>query len=274
MKIKDYISKSLQEYPSLCKDVDYEKSKIKILNRIFFTIGNGLEMADTVDPKQGGYVVDPAYKKDKHDEWQRQKDKPYGKEKYKPLPENFFEQDVYYVYGSTNRGKVLYRKDKYGEENIHFMFPKNEKQIFGPELYKAESLHEFHPYPFSKGFSIACDVFYQDLFLQEDWMQELIILCRRTLEFFLDENQIKNDVYYPDEKRVNRELRQFEESFKRDGVKGVRSLRKTWGFEVKDELPTQEEIQKKDDKSFAKYKKGQIDFLKKFLKKFDENRNQ
>lgn len=63
MKIADYISKCIQLYPTLYKDIDYNKSKLKVLNHIFFTIGNGMEMAKTKNPNEGGYVVDPKYKK-------------------------------------------------------------------------------------------------------------------------------------------------------------------------------------------------------------------
>jgi hypothetical protein len=38
MKIKDFISKSIQEYPLLYKDVNYEKSKLKVLNQLFFCV--------------------------------------------------------------------------------------------------------------------------------------------------------------------------------------------------------------------------------------------
>ena len=71
MKIADYISKSIQEYPLMYKDVDYEKSKLKVLNHIFFTNGNGLEMAETENPEDGGYVVRPKHKKDKFGDWER-----------------------------------------------------------------------------------------------------------------------------------------------------------------------------------------------------------
>ena len=55
MKVKDYISKSIQEYPSLYKAATYEESKLLVMNHVFFTNGNGIEFAETENPKEGGY---------------------------------------------------------------------------------------------------------------------------------------------------------------------------------------------------------------------------
>ena len=54
MKIADCISQFIQEYPLLFKDVDYEKSKLKVLNHIFFKTNNGLKLAKTKNKKEGG----------------------------------------------------------------------------------------------------------------------------------------------------------------------------------------------------------------------------
>jgi len=270
MKIADYISKSIQEYPSLYKDVDYEKSKLKVLCQIFFTNGNGLEMAETDNPKEGGYVVEPKHKKyKKTDDWIRIKDKPYGKEKYKPIPDGYFESITYYVYASEHPIETIYRKGKYGDDKIYFRYDKKvDSEFRQPKLYKAESLHPFSPYPFSKGFSIACDVFYDGVFLQDDWMQELIILCKRTMEYFNDENQYKNNSYYPTENKIKQDLNYFKERFNKDGLKGLTDLRKTWGYEAKETLPDYAEIETRKNNSWKKFHKEQLDFLAKFLKKY------
>ena len=269
MKVSDYISKSIQEYPSLYKDVDYEKSKLKVLCQAFFTIGNGLEFADTENTLEGGYVVDPKMKKDKRGEWIRIKDKPYGTEKYKPLPEGYFDSVVYYVYAAARPLDTIYKKDKY-DDNILFRYSKKvaTQEFMEPKLYKAESLYPFHPYPFSKDFSLACDVYYKNIFLQEDWMKELIFLCKRTLEFFIDPEQYKLDSYYPSEASIIKDFKYFQETFKRDGAKGVKNLRKTWVYSPSGECPTMEEVYARKKEAFDNYHKRQISFLKKFLKKF------
>ena len=270
MKIADYISKCIQEYPSLYKDVDYEKSKLKVLCQIFFTNGNGLKMADTENPKEGGYVVEPKYKKDKKtDNWIRIKDKPYGKEKYKPIPDGYFESIVYYVYAIDHPIEIIYRKEQHGDDKIYFRYDKKVDNKFRqPKLYKAESLHQFSPYPFSKEFSIACDVFYDGVFLQEDWMQELIILCKRTLEYFNDKNQYKNYCYYPTENKIKQDVNYFKERFNKDGVKGVTDLRKFWDYEVKETLPDYAEIENRKNSIWQDFHKKQIQFLTDFLSKF------
>lgn len=85
MKIADEISKNIHEYPNLFKKVDYETSKLEVLNHLFFTIGNGYEFAYTENPNEGGYLIEPKYKGDI-----RVFDKPYGVLKYKELPNNYF----------------------------------------------------------------------------------------------------------------------------------------------------------------------------------------
>lgn len=129
-------------------------------------------------------------------------------------------------------------------------------------------MHQFSPYPFSKEFSIACDVFYDGVFLQEDWMQELIILCKRTLEYFNDKNQYKNYCYYPTENKIKQDVNYFKERFNKDGVKGVTDLRKFWDYEVKETLPDYAEIENRKNSIWQDFHKKQIQFLTDFLSKF------
>ena len=148
MKVADFISKSIQEYPSLYKDVNYEKSKMKVLDHVFFTIGNGMEIAEPPDGEAGGYVVSPKYKRDRiTDEWVRRKDKPYGKEKYKKLPSDYFDSVVYYVYGSDRPLDTIVKKDDSYSDSVYLRFPKrSEEKNREPRLYKAESIGPFSPY--------------------------------------------------------------------------------------------------------------------------------
>ena len=112
MKVADFISKTIQEHPLFYKDIDYEKSKLKVLNTVFFNYGTGLELADTESPGQGGYIVEPKYKKDKKiGDYVRVKDKPYGKDKYKSIPDGYFENIVYYVYASHDPLQVVGPKE-------------------------------------------------------------------------------------------------------------------------------------------------------------------
>jgi hypothetical protein len=268
MKIADYISKSIQEYPSLYKDVDYEKSKLKVLNHIFFTIGNGLEMAETDNPAEGGYFVEPKYKEDKKTgDWIRIKDKPYGKEKYKPIPDGYFESIVYYVSASERPIETIYRKGQYRDDRVFFRYDKEvDREFRKPELYKAESLHPFSPYPLSKGFSIASYTSCDGFFLQTDWMEELIIICKSTLEYFNNENQYKNNHFYPSKDSIKRILYDFKKRFKEGGLERVIDVRKTWGYEAKETLPDYAEIETNAKSNWVAFRAEQIEILTSCLK--------
>lgn len=219
---------SIKTYPGLYKDVDYEKSKMKVLDHVFFTIGNGLEMAQTAKPEEGGYVVDPVVS-EIDGEWKRRNDMPYGQRTVEPLSKNYFDSP-------------------------------------------AKSDYHFHPYPFSKNYSIACNVYYDGVFLQEDWMKELILLCKRTLEFFEDPEQYKHDCYYPTEGSLRSDLRTFEDTLKNEGIKGVKNLRKLWGYKPGDTIPTIDELMARKQEAFDTYHKKQVKFLKSFLKRFDKTK--
>jgi len=251
MKIADCISQFIQEYPLLFKDVDYEKSKLKVLNHIFFKTNNGLKLAKTKNKKEGGYLTYPTYKKNKKGDWIIDIDKPYGEETYKPIPDDYFNSVIYYVYSSpepieitlTDR-RVYYRYDK---EALNSSF-------IQPKLRIAENLYPFSPYPF---YNLTC----KDVFLQKDWENEFLFLCNRTLEYFNDENQYKSDNYYPSDKNINITLTQFEWRFEEKGIDDIIKLRKTWGYELKEIIPDYTEIEVKKTNSWINYRQGQIETL-------------
>jgi hypothetical protein len=259
MKIKDYISRSIQEYPSMYKDVDYEKSKLKVLNHIFFVIGNGLEFARTENPKEGGYICDRSGKNNK----------PYGKEKYKKIPKDYFESVIYYVYASEYPLEVITKKSRYPGGKTYYRYRNSvDSPMREPRLYKAECLGPFSPYPISEGHSLISEVFYKGAFIQEDWLEEAVFLCERTLPYFKNHDEYSGNPYYPSESRIKKDLKYFEDTFADKGEKGVADLRKTWGYPVNENVPTYEEILRKKVKTWEKFQKEQIGFLEKFIKKF------
>lgn len=232
MKIKDYIIDNLQKYPPIFfEDSNYESCKLPILDHIFFTIGNGLELAQTEIESEGGYIVEPKYKRNKEGDYVRKNDKPYGKVKSKPLPKDFFKPDPLSI------------------------------------KFKGS---DFSPYPISN-YSIVSEIYYNDLFLQPDWMEELIFLCKRTLTYFNNQEEYENHTYYPSKTYVNNDLTYFQERFKKEGINGVKELRKIWGYEKKDTVPDLTEVREHKVKNWNKFKNEQIKFLKRFLKKFDKN---
>lgn len=63
MNANDYIVSSIRRYPSLYKDKDLESSKKKVLEHVFFTVGNGLHWGEngeiSEDCEEGIPNVDP-----------------------------------------------------------------------------------------------------------------------------------------------------------------------------------------------------------------------
>ena len=271
MKVIDYISKYIQDYPSLYKDINYERSKLKLLNHTFFVIGNGVEFAQTDNPNEGGYMVLPKYKKDRQtDGYVRVKDKPYGAVKHKPLPKDYFETDIYYVSNGIRPIDIRQVKHNRYDQDFYFRFRKGDDLLYnGPTVFKAESLHNLSPYPIAFNHSNVADIYYNNLFLQDDWMAELVLLCKYTLEYYTDETQYVNSHHYPSEDRIKYAIRIFNDTYAKEGIKGVLHLRDIWGYEAKDTVPDYDEVRLKKEKSWAEFHKSQVDFLNLFITKYD-----
>lgn len=263
MKIKDFISKSIQEYPLLYKDVDYEKSKLKVLDHVFFSYGNGLKLAYTGNKNNNGYVVEPKYKDTKNG-YVRIKDKPYGEDTYKELPSDYFDSVVYYI----NASEYALEISNLDSDRIYYRYSKDvlENSFLQPKLYKAQSLQAFSPHPFCE-YSIIHYV-YKGAKLQSDWLEELIVLCERTLEYFNDENQYSKDSYYPSEHEIKCEIKHFEEKNRNKGSKGVKELRELWRYNESNDIPTYEEVFNKKLLGWEDYRNDKIKYLNKFLTKY------
>lgn len=263
MKISDYISKTIQEYPSLYKDENYEKSKLKVLDHIFFTIGNGVEIAETINPEDGGYMTKPIY----DSEYERIPDKLYGSETYKPLPDDYFETVIYSILASENPLEITKRTTNYGDK-IYFRYKKFKHKHQEPILFIEENKDILEPYPICFGFSIVDKIFSENIFIQDDWMKELIVLCERTLEYFNIKTQYINNIYYPKISSIEKDLNHFKEYFEHGGMKKVKELRETWNYEIKDTVPDYTEIKTNKTELWNKFRESQIDFLTKFLLKY------
>lgn len=168
MKLNDFISKYIQTYPLLFKSTTYEKSKYDVLNQIFLVLGNGLEVAKTEKPDLGGYMCEPVYMFDDTTQtWVSVADLPYGKETYNPIPENYFETEIY-----ENAWSPTYK-------------------------ILMQNIYPFHPYPqceFGSGFLV--NWLHSNVFLQPDWLDGLYDICERTLQYYMNETEYKNHSYY------------------------------------------------------------------------------
>lgn len=169
MKLNDFISKYIQTYSLLFKSTTYEKSKYHVLNQVFLVLGNGLEVAKTENLNLGGYMCEPNYTfDDRTQNWVRVVDLPYGEETYNPIPENYFETEIYKYAVSSSAYKTL-----------------------------MQNRYPFHPYPqFEFGGGFLRNWLSSDVFLQPDWLNGLYDVCERTLQYYMDETEYKKHLYY------------------------------------------------------------------------------
>lgn len=259
MKLEDYVRKSIWQYPSLYKDVDYEKSEMKVLDHVFFTCGNGLELAQTEDPTQGGFYVSPTMKRVKG-EWERLPDKAYGVEKFRKLPKDYFKYPVYYV-SQGNGGRdasesaYIVKNELYGQDSVYIRIHQEielnaslekettlESLFRGPRLVEAESRHPFRPYPISVDYSAFGDL-KNGAFLQPDWMDGLVRVSRAALEYYLDPERTKTEHSHPSF-TVPSCIKDFEKAAS-EGPESVMKLKKQlWGWEKNptSDVPTEAEI--------------------------------
>ena len=284
MKLKDFVAKNIWEYPSLFKDVDYEKSEIKVLCQVFFTCGNGMELAHTKDPKKGGYYVSPNNYM-RNGEWVRKFDKPYGAEKFPELPADFFKYPIYYISQGFNgrdaneSSYVVKHEDDTDRLYIRIEKPINlgEKKEKGidrifrePTLVEAESRYEWRPYPFSFEYSAFGDLA-NGGFLQPDWMDGLVRLSKAALSYYKDPERTKSESAHPSS-TVPEAIQKFAKAAS-EGPESVVKLKKGyWGWgdtksEPTSDVPTEAEIRKWGDDLFSDFINTRVRTIEAFLEK-------
>lgn len=203
MTVHNYIVDSLINLPSLYKDVDWEKSKMKILNHVFLVIGNGVEIAISKNGSQGYFTKPNFYKKG--ETHIRKLDKNYNNKSNLKLPKNFFDRKVYYVSCTYEK---LGSRDKYwiqSEDNHNEDF--HQKYLL-PKPVEANSTYDFQPYPISE-YSAVIKCVKNNVFLQDDWKQAGIDLCHHVIDYYesgkwrnntylskLSEQQIEQQIYH------------------------------------------------------------------------------
>lgn len=267
MKLKDYVFKSIREYPSLYKDVDYEKSKLKVLNHTFFVTGNGLKIAYAKVKMEGGYITYPKFKSDNENEdgfRVRIFDEPYGKETFPSLPENYFENPIYTIYSSAReiactrlheRIEIQYEKkdiDKYGE----------------PRIIECKSNYPFIPSLDTRFNRILLDILEEKVFLQQDWLEALIFLCEKSIEFYNDYSQSKRHYYYPSNYQIKTKMQDFKDVLESNGVLALNDMQFKNGYKISDTLPDYKEVKAECRKQWEKHQNNQVEFLNSIISKF------
>ena len=216
MKLEDHVKQSIHEYPGLFKDVDYARSRMKVLSQLFVTIGNGYELAMTTDPTKGGYLIEPESIKVK-DEWVRQPDPPYGEEKYEgpELDKAYFDtpisRDLFKdVPGVTTEMKGA--MEALGESTT--------MESCSKEPYVIEQICHY---------SFLWEMTENPIVLQPDWIQGAVDISKEALSQFSDpEKHVKCCDYpspsnlYGDAKRILEYRKKSEEEYL--------SIRELWGY--------------------------------------------
>ena len=236
MLLEHFVNYSIYNYPTLYRSKNYSASRLKVLDHLFFVIGNGYEW------KPEGYLCDHA-KKD---------------QTLESLPEGFFEKNLYDIDVTPEQfpkikaslGDCLYysilRKDlgcpAEGEYMVIFEAKDDdqarktyaefrsdrdkERSFSNVFVNNAISHHQRHPYPLcqysalvelTEGKTNSFHVENFDLIAQPDWLDGCIEAALDALLYFDDESRYKNDMNHPSNS-INR-MKYDSEKAKKEGKK-------------------------------------------------------
>ena len=212
MKVIDHVNRAINSYPTLYMYDTYEDSKFAVMHHCYFVLGNGMEWANTGNPKTGGYMVSPQYKKVR-DEWVRKKDKPYGREKCELDPIAFKEKVFYFEEINKEASKRHGMAVITGAQSISVFESDlvDLKKKFKVCDKEDEYIPDFHthyyfearsngkgmvdPYPyFEKTHSPFWEI--EPELIQEDWRIAGVEQLKFWQEYFNDEERVKSYHYY------------------------------------------------------------------------------
>jgi hypothetical protein len=168
MKLKDAIAQSIKRFPSLYRDLDYDKSRLKVLDHFFLTNGNGMAWWDGFITKncemeyrdRGGYygVAGPKY----------------GEQTFNSRfsPDYFTSNKIYGLYSARMNA---FRK-RHG--------------IVKPNACSRRALSL---YPISEGFGHILSI--PDN-IQNDWLRGAERICQAGLEYWQKPEYWRSNSYY------------------------------------------------------------------------------
>ena len=184
MKLEDHIKQSIHTYPTLYKDVDYARSRIKVLGHMFLTLGNGIEFAETTYLDQGGYLV--SHRDDVPN-------LPYGERKYTgpELDEAYFASSITEPMFNEERKKDL----------EFFAKTPGILEIIRHKVLVLESKKAYNPYPLCDIANIHV-IAHKGIFMQPDWLSGGIDICKVALAYYKDPERYKEGSYYPSAKDI------------------------------------------------------------------------
>lgn len=166
MFLEEAVAYSIKKHPILYRDVDYKKSRIKVLNQFFNVIGNGQKWFD-------GYCAEIKFRR-KNGEYERYF-LPYGKERCSPK----------------------FRKDYFISDNIIGMFKtkrdKKYNHVMGLTWENEDNRYPFRPYPISSDFSLITQI---PSDVRSDWLEGANEICQIGLYFFNNPQCFKHDTFF------------------------------------------------------------------------------
>jgi hypothetical protein len=257
IKLDDHVRDAIYNYPTLYRGKDYETSRLKVLDHLFLVIGNGYEWEKEGFLScvgRGGFHGDNTKAKG-----------------LKTLPEGFFDKELYNFYVDSTKMKELEKRLK-KEKRFHYFLDKAHKKetnlIFEADeetakdyvrnyeaetginrrngvpatgwtfVDKARSDHSISPYPICE-YSAIKEIYngktnslHIDNFELKKIQPDWLVGAIDIVKASL--------AYYNDKKQYDSHI------YCTDRTTGKRS------------------------KHWAKYRKEQVDFLEKFLEKFDK----
>ena len=216
MKVTDCVNQSINIHPSLYMVDNYEKSTFEVLHHYFIVLGNGIEWADTYNPKTGGYLTHPVYQ-ESGGERVRTEDKPYGEEKCELDSRPFFKEDLFYFGKIDQENSSAHFMSRELSGNVVFESElrelKKKYKICGSSADYVKGFHTHHslltkahssrnnPYPnFSKRYSCFWEI--EPNLIQEDWRLAGVDHLKYWQKYFNDEERVKGYHYYKNPKSL------------------------------------------------------------------------
>jgi hypothetical protein len=268
MKLKDYVDNSIYHYPSLYRSTNYKDSRLRVLDHLFLTNGNGMEwhpdgfLAECINGKyktikpvklpKNFFTIDLRYIKVKKIE-ELPKLKKILKSTFHYIKENEYDGDHAYVEFQANN-KII--------ETIQNVFP-NSYFLKADCSSGGWEIEPHEPYPLCQYAALvemvnkrtnSLHIENFDLFkIQPDWIQGAIEIAKYAIGYYNNPKRYKSHVYH-----YSNAIDDISKRYKEDPKKFVEE-RKTEGMTDKHTPEQWAKI------SWKKFRKEQIAYCEKLL---------
>lgn len=238
MNLLNHIHDVIRRYPTLYKTDNCENSEILVLNHLFLVIGNGYEWYD-------GYLTD------KYEEA-----KPYGQDNPDLLPADYFDH-IETKLELVDPAMVEF----FNELGVDRGFIKKNGKYYREVEQCARNpfTHAFgrlSPYPVSKRYSALITMPKE---VRPDWLAGAMKIAKASLNYYHDEEVVKDHTYYPSEARIASTKRDFKKWWSEGREQLIKS------FCLTEEVMA--DIEGHCWRNWYKYQKEQIEILEGFLEK-------